>query len=167
MDYILLSSISCILIMIFFQDIMQREVYWFLFPIAFILCGIYSFQLVPFNDLFLHFGINILVIGILLVTLLAYLHFRFRGGKIVLWNYLGLGDVLFFGVLSVCFSPLNFVLFTITSLLFALLISMFFLKRNATVPLAGLQALCLLATFIVQQITSFNPFNEYWIYQWI
>ena len=167
MDYILLSGISCILITIFFQDVMQREVYWFLFPMVFVLCGIYFLQTLPFIQLLAHFGINILIIGIMIVILMAYLYLRFRDAKIVLWNYLGLGDVLFFGVVGICFSPLNFVLFTIISLLLSLLFSLFFIKRNATVPLAGFQALCLLLTLVVQITTSFNPFNEYWIYQWI
>ena len=167
MDSILLIAISCILILIFFQDVMQREVYWFLFPIAFALCGVYFSQMLPLIQLLAHFGVNLLIIGVLIVIVMAYLYLRFRDTKILLWNYLGLGDVLFFGVVGICFSPLNFVLFTIVSLLLSLLFSVVFMKRNTTVPLAGFQAICLQITLIAQLTTSFNPFNEYWIYQWI
>lgn len=167
MQFILLSSLLILLSIIVYQDVKDRAVSWILFPLAAVLIVAYYHYLFSLIDLVLHFLINLLVVGILLVCLTGYVYLRFKDKGTNLWNHFGLGDVLFFLVLACSFSPFNFIFFTILSLIFAILVSLFQSSKMKTVPLAGYQALCLMLLLIVQRIFSLNPFNDYWIYQWI
>jgi len=167
MDLILLIILLLLLSVIAYQDVKERQVSWILFPLAAVLSVINSQYIISLNELVLHFFVNVLVVGVLVICLIGYIYLRFKDSGTRLWNYLGLGDVLFFLVIACSFSSINFILFTILSLILVILASLFQSSKMRTVPLAGYQALCLILFLIIQRIFSLNSFNDYWIYQWI
>lgn len=60
-------------------------------------------------------------------------------------TYFGLGDFLYFISISPLFLSVNYLVFFIASLVFSMLIYVFFIrkKRKETIPLAGLSSLLL------------------------
>ncbi|PCH68434.1 MAG: hypothetical protein COC06_09555 [Bacteroidales bacterium] len=167
MKYFLLALLVINLTVIFYQDVKDREVNWVLFPTALVLCGVYSLFVISYPELLLNWALNVLILFSLLVCLVLYIFVRFGRANTNLLTYLGLGDVLFFCVLSICFSPFNFILFVIASLLFSLIISLLMPLKKKTVPLAGLQSFSLILFLFFQIIFDSNPFNENWIFLWI
>ena len=80
-------------------------------------------------------------------------------------TYLGLGDILFFFILTTLFSPINYFIFLIGSiLLFSIIFSINLLiskKKKALFPLAGAMSVLLIITITAQQFTcSFNFYQD-------
>lgn len=164
MKYFILIGLLLLLSIITYQDCKERQVYWILFPAAFFLSIANSLQHITVNQFLIDTGLNVMMIGILFLFLLIYTKIRFKEQK-GLWQLIGLGDLLFFIVLSVNFSMINFLVFSMLSLLLSLGVSVFY--KQKTIPLAGVQAFCLMLVQLFQIIYSINPYNEYWIYQWM
>ena len=164
-EFIVGLLVACLLL-IAFQDFRERAVNWYLFSVAFVICAFQASLYLDWIEIMINFGINLTLLVVLFTTLLCYLLIRFGRNQLSLWNYLGLGDVLFFIVLAICFSPFNFVIFTVVSLMISLLTSILFLSGR-TVPLAGIQALCLGIFSILQYFLDRSPFNDNWIYLWM
>jgi cellulose synthase/poly-beta-1,6-N-acetylglucosamine synthase-like glycosyltransferase len=83
----------------------------------------------------------------------------------ILKTYLGLGDVLFFLVLTLAFSPINFVVFYLGSMLLTTIIYagiiLFNKNKKTLIPLAGAMSLLLIVTLLVEQTTtSFQFFQD-------
>ncbi len=167
LEYILISLLIISLFVLFYQDVKSREVSWILFPATFVLSGLVSSYNTAFIELVITWVLNLLILGSLFLCLLLYVNVRFGRTKANFWSYFGLGDVLFFIVLSVSFSAFNFVLMIISSLLFSLVLSILIPSKKKTVPLAGFQALFLIVVIFLLRIFDFNPFNENWIYLWL
>jgi hypothetical protein len=138
--------IEAVLLIIFVQDIKERSVYWFLFPVLLLLfLGLQLLQGHAFGEMGQSVMVNIgfLVFQFLIVS--AYFSVKNKKWTNITVGLLGWGDVLF--LLTLCFylSVLNFLFFYIASLILVLMIWLvwqFLAKeRNKQVPLAGLQAL--------------------------
>jgi hypothetical protein len=153
-------SMVLILAFIAYQDFKFRAVTWFLFPLLAIVIIIENYFLLPLSLLFYPFLINFLFFGIQLVLITIYLSLK-KKTLIKVWeNYLGLGDILFFIILCLFFSPINFILFYLISLVFTIL-AVFIINRRSKVitliPLAGIQSLMLMALVILNLFaTSVN-----------
>jgi uncharacterized membrane protein len=140
---------------------------WILFPAAFVLALFSSVLKNQWNVIIEYFMINVMMILVLSTCLWLYYHMRFKKKQLKFGEIIGIGDFLFFLIPGVCFSPFNFCLFLIVSLIIALLLSLTIKMENKTVPLAGYQALCLAVLLVLKFVFSLNFFNDYWIYQWI
>jgi hypothetical protein len=125
--------------MILFQDIKQRQVYWFLFPLVGVSCGVlHYFKTLP-ELFYISVGINIVFTSFLLVIVFLYTKFKL---KIAFNEAFGLGDVLFFLAVSFSFSTISFVILFICALIFSLVIHLTLKKQSmAVVPLAGYMSL--------------------------
>lgn len=133
-----------LLFSVFYQDIKYRAVYWVLFPILlilqfFIAVTYYSLQLVLVNGMY-----NLIFIAIQFLLITVYFSLKNKKLINITTNYLGWGDIIFLLVISFSFSPLNYLLFYITSLCLILIISLMvsFKSKNQPfqIPLAGLQS---------------------------
>ena len=111
MDLALLIILILLLGVVVYQDFKNKEISWFLIPLLFIGFVINALLSVEFNELFIHFGINFLIVSINLLGVTILISLKEKKITNILKTYLGLGDVLFFLVLTVAFSPINFVLF--------------------------------------------------------
>ena len=144
-------SISILLGVIFIQDLKYRGIYWFL---PFLLFGLLAYlNYIKFGLVIAEIVLYNLAI-ISLFTCLLLLYFLFRYGKEGLTNLksqLGLGDVLFVLAITPLFIPQNFILFLTLSFAFALLIGglMILIKKWKTIPLCGLQSLCLISLYLI------------------
>ena len=126
---------------IFYQDYKTRSVVWPLFPCVLILGAFYSFYYTESLQKFvLNTGLNI---GFFLLQIVL-LKIVF-GFKRIINHKLGIGDILFILCCCFFFSPLNFLVFYILSLLFSLCVYFLWLNKSQkdSIPLAGIQAVFL------------------------
>ncbi len=137
-------------LLIFFQDMRERQVHWFLIPIIGILSGILFYnETLP--ELFLaSFGLNLCFVAILLLVVFLYSKLKLKTNIL---NAIGIGDILLFLALSVSFSTISFVILFLGALIFSLLLHWFSTsdsRSSITVPLAGYMSLFFSITYIVQ-----------------
>lgn len=143
-------SIKIILILclgvILYQDIKERQVYWFLFPIS-ALCFGALFYFNTLQELFyMSILINLIFVGLLLLIVYVYTKIKL---KTTFNNVFGLGDMLLFFGLSLSFSSVSFIVIFISALIFSLVLH-FLVKRQSmtTVPLAGYMSLFFGLTYV-------------------
>lgn len=155
-----LFIICSILSIIAFQDFLERQVYWFLFPLLFLL----GITRIPIQDFWPQAATRVLfnLLFLLLVLTLVFIYFRLLKGMSFqsLKSQIGLGDILFFISLSSFFPYEDYMLFFSLSLFLALFLSIPFLilKQNFTIPLAGLQA-SFLAIIMILEMQSVQVFG--------
>jgi Flp pilus assembly protein protease CpaA len=139
-----------LLALISWQDWRARSVSWPAFPL---LAGcLLASRLLqePTEAIGYQSAVNGLLLGLLLLTLALYVRLRFGAAGRGLGQCLGSGDVVFWAVLAAYFSPPALLLFLLLSSLAGLLLVALGLVRPLpgqaalTVPLAGIQAACLL-----------------------
>lgn len=124
------------LIMVLFQDIKERQVYWFLFPIVGLCAGILFYQNTLPQLFYATVVINLAFVLILMTVILLYSRLKL---KTPISNTFGLGDGLLFFALIFSFSSVSFIILFVFGLIFSLVLHLI-LKKNSkhqTVPLAG------------------------------
>ena len=88
--------------------------------------------------------------------LLAYWLLRYKNLKLI--SGIGVGDLVFMLIIASIFSPLNFVVFYFVSLVISLvaylLVKQFIHTKHNTVPLAGLQSMCLIVLITVCSVAN-------------
>lgn len=139
-----------VLLLIFVQDVKERSVYWFLFPVLvmlFFLTHLLEHHL--FADTWLPVLINISFLALQFVLVSVYFSVKNKGWVNITTDLLGLGDILFLVSLAFYLSVLNFLFFYIVSLIVVLLVWVFWQaiakEKGKQIPLAGLQALVFIA----------------------
>ena len=153
---ILLGALAVML----WQDLKERQVWWFLLPL-FGLSGGYLFFINAETSLFRSSLVwNLAIIGVVLVTLFAYSKWRLR--KDFFTEAFGLGDLLFFIAFAISLPTISFLYFFVSALVFSLLVfvltHVLFRPRDArsfsggarkhnTVPLAGMMSLFLIMVY--------------------
>lgn len=160
MPTILLLLTIAILLIIARQDLSTRSVTWFLFPLLAVSgMGFAWLELHSVQTLLINIGINTLFL--LLQFGLLKLWFLIRTGRRAFLDHaIGKGDLFFMLAAGCFFSPVNFVLFHLSSLVLSLLIHLIFrnlprLYGNAgNIPLAGLQAACLILVLAICTVRS-------------
>ncbi|GAL85649.1 hypothetical protein MYP_2878 [Sporocytophaga myxococcoides] len=150
-----------VLSFIFFQDLKDRAVSWYFFPLLFLLAGLIRFQKSDLMSFLLDCGLNMLFVIVQLAMVWGY--FSVKNGKFIniTKNYLGIGDILFLCSITPLFSPVVFVMFYVVSLLVivtgAIVIRLITITKNDSIPLAGLQSALLLPIIVVDIFyTSIN-----------
>lgn len=134
-------------ICITWEDFTSRQVRFVWYPIM--LAGLlgYVLQRYSVGEVLFNTTFNFLFIGGLLVILALY--FSVKEGRLIsiFDRYIGWGDILFFSIITVFFTVQGYILFTVISLVLALLVSPLFFYmhgKEKQVPLAGIQCTCLL-----------------------
>lgn len=139
------------LVAIFFQDIKERKVYWFLFPII-ALCTAYLCLSTTVFEVFWRTSlINIAVIAIIIVVLHLYATYKL---KTSLKEVFGLGDALLFLGFCVAFPVASFIVFFVFALVFSLLLHIVlkYKMKDKSVPLAGYMSLFLLTVYVIHWV---------------
>ena len=129
--------IILLLTVIFYEDIKYREVNLYLFIVTFILFIAKAFLC---HAMVLQIIFNYSFIGFLLLNVFLFTKIK-TGSFKALDKTFGKGDLFLWIILAMGFSFFNYVVFLIASLIFSLLAFPFIRKKNASIPLAGLQAL--------------------------
>lgn len=133
--------------MIFYQDIKARKVYWFLFPIV-AFCSAALLYKAMFLEVFvITVLVNTAFISILFLAIYAYSTVKLNTP---IAETFGLGDALLFIALIFTFSSLSFAVIFVFGLLFSLLIHLVVKRRSkfTTVPLAGYLSLFFGITYV-------------------
>lgn len=117
-----------------YQDVKDRQIYWFLLPFVGLCAGLIHF-VSTLKELFLTSVIvNLIFVSILLLVVLLYTKFKL---KTSFKNALGLGDVLFYFAIAFSFSTISFIVIFISALIFSLVLHLTLKSKHKTVPLAG------------------------------
>lgn len=139
-----LLIIICLLIMVY-QDIKERAIWWFLFPPLLISAGFLHLSNSPEGMLLLVSMFNILILTIILSVSFLYVQFKMKVSFFK--KAFGTGDLLFFLILSVAFPTVAFIVILVFSLIFSLVLHLIISKQEQTVPLAGYSALFLILVY--------------------
>lgn len=137
------------LLVIIYQDYKERAVHLLSFTL--LLGSILWIKRLEF-DLF-QLGLSFCFLLINLMVVFIYLRLRSRIDKpSQIWQYLGVGDVVFWLLIAFIMPFPTFLIFFFTGLFFSSLVALLFLKPNQSVPLAGLQALWLFCWIVIDMI---------------
>jgi len=142
-----------VLVIIIYQDLSTREVYWFLFPMLALVLGSLFFLYCPEPMVMLYNSLlnGLLVSGILL-TLFLFTKLVLK--QKFLDHSFGLGDLFMFYAISVGFPSITFVILLVTCLVGSLGFYIVFKARtkDKSVPLAGLMGFCLLCILMASAV---------------
>jgi len=142
----------------FYQDLKFRAIYWWLFPLLFVFLFTYSARTAGWLAVLDFAAWNSLFVLFQVILLTAYISLRSRKFTNIFSGYFGLGDLLFLICIAGSFSLLNFVCFYVVSLLISIMIMLFvhwFSRSNQQkIPLAGYQALLLIAVLLFDALQS-------------
>lgn len=134
--------------LIFYQDLKERAVWWFLFPLFTLIAGYFHFT----ESLSWLFLPNILfnVAAVAGIFLMAFLYAHYKMKVNFLKEAVGLGDIFFFLGLAVAFPSEVFIVILVFSMIFALGLHAFVSprKKSETVPLAGYASLFLIYIYV-------------------
>ena len=155
MNTVLLLILIGLLGVVVVQDFKSRAISWFLIPLLFIGFIGYALPKMEIIELLTYFGINLTLVLTNLLVVTLVISIKEKKFANILTNYLGLGDVLFFLVLTVVFSPFNFLAFYLGSILLTAIvyggIMLISKQKKMLIPLAGAMSLLLIISIIVEQ----------------
>lgn len=158
--------LACVpLVGVIFQDFKSRQIYWFWPPLLFAVFFMESYQRLSFNELLQNIGINSLFIVVNLLMVSLYFSAKERKWINIFKQHFGWGDFLFLLAITPIFSPLNFVLFFVISLILIGLLHAILITFGqlviTTVPLAGwLSVLLVIALLLNAFLFNINPLND-------
>ena len=147
---IVLASLA----LIFIQDLKERQVWLFLFPVFALAAAALFFLKIDTEIYFLTVTTNLLIVLFLLLvnTILARLLFKKR----LLTDLMAWGDVLFFIGFALAFPTVSFIIFFVASLIFSGLLHLLFQKLQTKqlqgVPLAGHMAVFLMMVYLTHWV---------------
>ena len=157
-------TVMICLCLIAFQDFRHRAISWFLIPILFVGFVFVALQTSAWEDYWKELVFNLCVIIIQLVLLTMYMSVKNKKFVNIVNSSLGIGDILFFVVLAVVFSPVNFIVFYIASTILTLVGYGLFIiikKEKTEIPLAGAMASMLLLLMVLNVcIPNMNLHND-------
>ncbi len=143
MKFFIYGTQIILLVVIIFQDMKYRAVYWLLFPLLFACNTIITYLTADKQVLQLNFVVNLGIIISHMLILTLYFSVKTKGLVNIINNYIGLGDMLMLIACTVIFSPLAYIIFILISLIFSLLFALLSTKTGTekkTIPLAGIMS---------------------------
>ena len=160
-----------ILLLIFYQDLRFQAVSWIFFLFVLLINSFLAVKSLPLSDILFSVVIIILFIFFQFTIIYLFSWVKFKKRINIFNSVFGLGDLLFLLMITPIFSPLNFILFFIASLIFTLLIFAilkgFNLLKAKKIPLAGLQSLFLFLLILSQIFIKFSLYNDYYILKYL
>lgn len=149
-------GILFILFVFIYQDFKFRGIDWYWFLALFVSIGV-KMLLSETRTSFLYESI-INISFLVLQFLLLKLYFLFKKEGRIVDVKIGKGDLLFYPIIALMFSPANFFGFYLLSLILILFIQLFRYKKES-IPLAGYTSLFLVAFLIVNETISYDLFH--------
>lgn len=156
----MITTLKIILILvlgaIFYQDLKERQVYWFLFLFLGI-CAALLFYSNTYQEVFiLSIIINLIFVLFLIFGVVVYSRLKLKTN----WNStFGYGDVFFFLAIALSFSTISFIVIFVGALVFSLAAHMI-LSKDKTVPLAGYMSLFFAATYLGHWLGILNAIYQ-------
>jgi hypothetical protein len=134
------------------EDFSKRLISWYWIPMLFVLFAGRALSQLSMGDAVSFFVINLCILALQLLLVSAYFSIRERRVVNIIDTWLGTGDILFFVVLCAAFSPLNYLLFYLLSLVLTIagyIVYKIMKGRSSAIPLAGAVALLLLLCLLL------------------
>jgi len=133
--------------MVLLQDIKERQVYSFLFPIIGLCAGVLFYQNTLPQLFYITVAVNFVFVALLIAVVFLYSKLKL---KTSISNTFGLGDGLLFLALIFSFSSISFVILFVFGLIFSLVLHLILNKNSKyqTVPLAGYLSLFFSITYL-------------------
>lgn len=169
----LLLTIATIAILVFiaWQDFKYRAVYWWLFPLLVIALAIQHSGSLGWQEVVRAGSYNLLFLFLQLAFLTLYFSLKQKRWTNIFDGYFGLGDLLFLTAVTVYFSLYNYILYYAISLLLVIAISLVVAvatrKKIGKIPLAGYQALFLVAVMIAAEFLTVNWQSDQWLTKYL
>lgn len=151
----LTASITSVLLIcaLAWQDFKSRSITAWLLPAAGLLLVIAELFHTDMNAIWLHAGINLVLLMLQFLLLSAWISIRSRKLTNIVDSHIGLGDCLFLICMAPVLSPLNFCLLltggTFLSLLVHLMIRLVNPDSDSKIPLAGYLGVVVLTFFLL------------------
>ncbi len=168
MELLLLIIPIGILMILVIQDFKSREISWFIIPLLFVVFTVKAILKIDVDELLIYFGINSLIVCTNLLGVCIMVSLKEKKITNILNTYLGLGDVLFFLLITIVFSPLNFFIFFMGSVLVCSIVYGLMLlinkKKQLPFPLAGAMSLMLIAASIIEYLNSSIHFYQDYLF---
>lgn len=144
LKFSLLTGLATIL----YQDVRERAVWWFLFPVFTVIAGYLHFK-ESLSELFL-LRVVFNIGAIALIFLFSFFYAQLKMKINFFKEAIGLGDILFFFGLSVAFPTEAFVVILVFSMIFSLGLHAFVSRKqkDQTIPLAGYSSLFLIFIYL-------------------
>ncbi len=154
----LLYGVLCLTVFgIAYEDFRFRQIRVLFFVMFFVSLFLLLIIIWPLSVLIHNTLVNLLFMSVQIAALQIYFWVKEKRWSWIFDRKLGWGDVVFWLCILPVWPLMPFVLFLISSLIFSLLsYLLFFRKKNATIPLAGLQALFFLLVFISERLNTFS-----------
>jgi hypothetical protein len=161
------AGLIVLLAIVLFQDFRTRQISWYLIPLLLSLFIFKAFFLLSLSEITRNSLFNFIFILLQLLALTAYISFKKKKLTNIINTYIGIGDVLFFIVICLSFSPANFILFYVLSnviiLISFLAYNIITKKSSKEIPLAGGMAgviiLLIIFSHFIPQIAFYNDNN--------
>ncbi|ARV08201.1 hypothetical protein BTO05_00555 [Winogradskyella sp. PC-19] len=133
--------------LILFQDIKERQVYWFLFPLVALISGILFYNSTILELFIINVLVNLAMVVFLLTIVYSYSIFKLKTSP---KNVFGLGDALLFIGLAFSFASISYIVIFVFSLIFSLLLHLLLKQKNkvTTIPLAGYMSLFFILVYV-------------------
>ena len=123
-----------------------------------------AYLIIGAEELFFNLGINTMLLAFQFLLLTVYFSLRTRHLTNIINKFIGIGDLFFFVFLSMAFSPFNFILFFILSLLLILIVYAIVMKgklKQYKIPLLGNMSIIYLVIVAIEYLSSsFNRFDD-------
>jgi len=159
MGKFLVIGLIGVLLGIAIEDIKYRSVRWWLF--ALIGFGFIGVEYTRFS--IVDTGLNIGFVSVQVLLLFTYFSIKEKRVVNITTNYLGMGDIVFWLAACFLFSLPNYIVFFISSLMFAALVygimKLSNMHKQTTIPLAGLQSI------VVGMMLLLNLISKDWSFR--
>ncbi len=135
------------LVFIAYQDIKERLVYWFLFPLLGLIVGV-LFYTQTLSELFLaSVLINLIIVCFFYLVIVLHSFFVLKKS---FRDVIGVGDILMFFFLIFTFSSVSFIVTFISAIIFSYITHLLLKNnfKNKTVPLAGYMSIFYSITYL-------------------
>lgn len=158
MELSLYILILLLLAVIVYQDFRYRAISWVTLPLLFAAFATNTVLKTDFSSFLQSFLFNSGFIVFQLFAVTAYFSLKNRAITNITSKYIGWGDILFFVVTAAVFSPVNFIVFYLVSLIITLASALIYrlVKQTSTfeIPLAGAMALVLILFYAFSNFTN-------------
>lgn len=146
-----------ILLIIIYQDLTSRMVYFFCFPLLAGLFFVMQVKVLSIEEISKNILVTSGFLSFQFLVLAGYFYIKKKDFTSIK-DSIGLGDILFLISLCFLFSPFNYILFYISSLcatlIFVLVFRLIVKSDVRTIPLAGIQAIFLTIVLCIQYFSA-------------
>lgn len=161
-----------LLIVIIMQDFKHRLISWPLIPLLLVCFIVNGLQFVDAEELVMYVLLNNAFVFLQLLAFSIYISVKNKKPINIINTYIGIGDILFFVVLTAAFSPINFIAFYVSSLIFTLVFSLVGFRRSPIkeqeIPLAGIISIILIPIIIqVFWPIGINYYSDHLLLNWL